>query len=240
VRAPTTAGAAVACGLAACLLRPAVGQAQRAADETPVRLQPAGVGIVRPVLDPERPLRFYGSPLPAPAGGDAPVDSLVFAVGPHAIEIAYAPPWFDPDHMKLDHDLLMLRAETLTRDRIEVVVNRTEPRPRFTPRTRWVDRAAVEFRAWPDVLLDVYALEPVRSEGASPSLRRGAGEDFAAVEAPLAEAALAGELGPLHPVAVRGDWVQVEAGEAPEPRGPIGWLRWRRDGLLLVTLVLLS
>jgi hypothetical protein len=190
-----------------------------------------GVGVVQPRIDPDRPLYFYGEPTPGGApGGMQPMDSVTFVVGPHFIDIGYAPPWFAPETLKLDYDLLVLRAETLTRSWIEVVVNELDPRPRFIPRTVWVEREAVEFRPWSEFLLDVYSVEPLET---SPNpLRSGPGDSFPIV-APTAGAQ-------WHPIAVRGDWLQVDAVEAPEPGGPRGWIRWRRDERLLLRFSLLS
>lgn len=198
------------------------------------RAQPegaAGVGIVQPTLDPERPLYFYPAPEPGGVpGGVQPTDSVTFAESPHFVGIATAPPWFAPEGMKLDYDLLWLRAETLTRNFIEVVVNAGEPRPRFTPRTAWVDRHAVHFRPWAEFLLDVYSVEtlepadnPLRSAPAMDAPERGPTIDL-----------------PLRPLAIQGEWMRVEGADAREVGLPTGWIRWWRDGRLLVSFSLLS
>lgn len=192
---------------------------------------PGGVGVVRPVLDAERPLRFFAAPAPgdAPATAEA-VDSVTFATGDHAVEIATAPPWFAPEGLKLDYDLLWLRAETVTRDWIEVVVNSADPRPRFAPRTLWVAREAVHFEPWSTFLLTVFSVEtldpdtnPLRS---SPSADAPAEESTATL--------------PLRPLAIRGDWMRVEGADARELGLPRGWIRWWGDGRLLVSFSLLS
>ncbi|MEQ9570257.1 MAG: hypothetical protein RLN75_08725 [Longimicrobiales bacterium] len=205
-----------------------------AAAPSPLRAQPegpAGVGIVQPTLDPERPLYFYPAADPGDGPGVVgPTDSVTFAESPHFVGIATAPPWFAPEGMKLDYDLLWLRAETLTRNFIEVVVNGTEPRPRFTPRTAWVDRHAVRFRPWAEFLLDVYSVEtlepagnPLRSAPAPDAPERGPSADL-----------------PLRPLAIRGEWMRVEGADAREAGLPTGWIRWWRDGRLLVSFSLLS
>lgn len=191
----------------------------------------AQVGIVHPHLDPERPLYFY----PAPGPGDhpsvvAPMDSVTFQAGAHHVGIATAPPWFAPEGVKLDYDLLWLKAETLTRDYIEVEVNSLEPRPRFTPRTAWIAREAVRFRPWAELLLDVHSVEildpvahPLRS---NPSAEASAEGDAAGI--------------PLRPLAIQGEWMQVEEAEGRESGLLRGWIRWWQDGRLLVSFSFLS
>ena len=40
-------------------------------------------------------------------------------------EISYAPPWFVPAHLKMDYEILYLRALTPANDFTEVMVNET-------------------------------------------------------------------------------------------------------------------
>ncbi len=191
----------------------------------------AQVGIVQPYLDPERPLYFY----PAPGPGDhpsvvTPTDSVTFAAGDHYVGIASAPPWFAPEGVKLDYDLLWLKAETLTRNFIEVEVNSLEPRPRFTPRTAWIAREAVRFRPWAELLLDVHSVEildpvahPLRTQPSPEAPPEG---DAAGM--------------PLRPLAIQGEWMQVEEAEGRESGLLRGWIRWWQDGRLLVSFSFLS
>lgn len=209
----------------------AVAALTSAADEIAAQDYPLGVGVVQPRLDPDRPLYFYGPPS---AGTDPalanPIDSVTFVAGDHFIGIGTAPPWFSPAGMKLDYDLLWMRAETLTRDWVEVEVNTMEPRPRMTPRTAWVARAAVDFHPWPDFLLRVHSVEA--TDAASNPLRH----------APFDEADAVAGFGeqPLLPLALRGEWIQVESLDSTESDRTTGWLRWTRDGRMLVRFALLS
>jgi len=190
-----------------------------------------GVGVVNPPLDPERPLYLYlgldSNQFPPTV---PPSDSLTFVAGLHNVDLATAPPWFAPEGMKLDYDLLYLRAVQLTRYWVQVVVNATSERPRSFPRTAWVARDAVSFRTWPEFLLDVYSVEVV--DPADNPLREGPGEGFATL----------GSLGgiPLHVEAIQGSWAKVSRADGNESDPRRGWIRWTDGDVLLVTYDLLS
>ncbi len=183
-----------------------------------------GVGMVQPrLLDGQR-LYFYGRPdftqLP---GMMTPLDSLVFGQGPYYVDIKSAPPWFWPEVMKLDYDLLFLRAKTLTRNWIEVVVNRE------TGQTRWIDRHAVECIHWPTFLLNVVAVEVNDPEGNPVRVKP---LDHASV---LADATLS-----LQSLAIQGSWLQVSTNGLADRIAPTGWIRWREGDRLLISFSLLS
>ena len=124
--------------------------------------------------------------------------------------------------MKLDYDLLFLRAKTLTRNWIEVVVNRE------TGQASWIDRHAVEFIHWPTFLLDVVAVEVHDPEGNPVRVKP---LDHASV---LADATL-----PLRPLAIQGSWLQVSTNGLADRIAPTGWIRWRDGDRLLITYSLL-
>jgi hypothetical protein len=183
-----------------------------------------GVGIVRSPLDPAQPLYFYGVPdLDTLPDASSPQDSVTFRAGPHHVSVATAPPWFVPEAMKLEYGLLHLRARTLTRHWIEVVVNER------TGTTRWVDRSAVTFEPWPVFLLGVVTVE-VTDPQANP-IRSGPDE-----AAPIRARTSA----LLRPLAVQGDWLQVGPSPLASAQVPVGWIRWRDEKRLLITYSLLS
>jgi len=177
-----------------------------------------GVGIVRPALVGGEVLYFYGAPdLDRLPDEVAPSDSLVFVDGGDHVDIAYAPPWFVPELLKLDYDMLVMRAQALTRQWVQVVVDRA------SGETRWVDRSAVSFSGWPEFLLDVVAVEsldpttnPVRS---SPD---------------TTAAALSVGRTTVRPLAVRGSWLQVAVEDDAVRTRSVGWIRWRDGDTLLV------
>lgn len=186
---------------------------------------PLGLGMVQPHTTPEKVLYFYLAPpfgkLPDEV---APDDSLTFSKSGNHTYIATAPPWFVPEVMKLDYDVLYLRAVTLSQNWIEVIVNRE------TGLTRWVDRQAVVFIDWPAFLLGLYAVE-ILDTGTNPLRVK-----------PLDHASLANPplRAPLGPIAIQGDWMMVISRETPEAEQRTGWIRWRDASKLLVRLVPLS
>lgn len=184
-----------------------------------------GVGIVRPRLLTGVRLYFYNMPqdFNMLEGMAMPVDSIVFGEGRHHVPITYAPPWFLPEYMNLDYDALLLRAVTVSRNWIEVVVNTSSPRPRMFPHTFWVARERVEFSYWPDFLLNVAAVEVLEAK-ANP-VRIAPNEQASVVSTqprPL-----------LRPLAIQGTWMHVAVGEGPE-EAITGWIRWRSSDQLLI------
>lgn len=184
-----------------------------------------GVGVVQ-VPFTEHPLYLYGDPSGHPSTR-TPLDSLTFSSGLHHNEVAYAPPWFAPDDFRLDYDLLYLHALTLRPSWVEVVVHTQEGTRQ--PRTVWLDRDAVTFRAWPEFLLEVYSVEPI--DPASNPLRSSPQDGADVTPSNVAD---------YRVLAVRGPWLFVEGADGREVGNPTGWLRWSRDGRLLIRYNLLS
>ncbi|MCC6939476.1 MAG: hypothetical protein IT226_14750 [Flavobacteriales bacterium] len=182
-----------------------------------------GLGMASPSLLPGA-LYFYPGPDLIEVGDPStPWDSLVFVQGEYYVDIAYAPPWFVPAHLKLDYDLLLLKAITISQNRIEVEVNGLDGR------TAWVDRQAVQLRLWPEFILNTVAVEILDPETNPIRIKP---LDHAAIMADGANAL-------LKPLAVQGDWLMVGTSELADRIAPTGWIRWRKDGKLLVDYSLL-
>ncbi len=195
------------------------------ASQQPQSRQPVGIGMVKPRLAPEQPLYFYGAPdFDAMPFDKAPTDSLTFVQGDHFIDIKTAPPWFWPEVLKLDYNLLNLRAVTLSKNWIEVIVNRQ------SGETRWLDRHAVEYLHWPEYLLNVAAVEIIEPQ-ANPVRIKPLDHAGALTLAPGAA---------LRPLAVKGSWLQVRVGELVDSSSPAGWLRWRNAERLLISYAILE
>ncbi len=214
---------AVVAVASATTARPALWSAQRVPMLAPGEL-PLGLGIAHVAPVPGGALHFYNPPRIGESVDDmSPVESVRFVAGRPSVEIAEAPPWFVPEHLKMDYELLHLRVLTLTPDWVEVVGNSR------TGETRWVRRPDVRFVAWPEHLLEVAAIELIDPEN-NPVRTR-----------PLEESSiLATTAEPLPPLAVSGDWLKVSVHHLADRMPPEGWVRWRRGDRLLVVYSPLS
>jgi len=180
---------------------------------------PAGLGIARVSPKPGGVLRFFAPPGIGEQPGDrSPVATVRFVAGQPSVDIAEAPPWLVPEHLKMDYEIFLLRAVTLTPRWVEVIGNRT------TGETWWVARDDVAFSAWPEFLLGVSGVEAFDPE-ANPVRAR-----------PLdASPVLSSARAALAVRAVQDEWVRVDASALADRMPPEGWLRWRRGDRLLVT-----
>ncbi|MCB9185907.1 MAG: hypothetical protein H6601_04095 [Flavobacteriales bacterium] len=182
-----------------------------------------GIGIVSILPEVGRTLRFYGKPqhneLPENLRA---IDSLTFNDALHFVDIATAPPWFVPQYMKLDYGILQLVAVTVQKNWMEVIVNKTNGQ------TFWVYKPDVGFSYWPEFLLNVHSVELLNPTDFPPRIKP---MDNAVPDQSV------DHNGIFYPVSVKDDWLQVHPDK--EVDHDI-WVRWRRDGILLVKYSLLS
>lgn len=182
-----------------------------------------GIGVVSIAPSAGKALRFYSKPehfdLPET---HSPADSLTFKAAQHYVDIATAPPWFVPHYMKLDYEILQLVAVTVRKNWIEVIVNKTNGQ------TAWVYKKDVGFSFWPEFLLNVHSVELLNPADFPPRIKP---MDHAS---PVSNVDLNSF---FHPVAIKDDWLQVHPDK--EVDHDI-WIRWKRDGILLVSYSLLS
>ena len=177
---------------------------------------PVGLGMAKPQLFPPKTLYLYPSPNLGRTPQDTPpTDSIAFRQNERFTDISYAPPHFAPEFLKLDYDMLFLRVVTYSQDWLEVVVNSE------SGQTAWIDRRAVEWMPWPEFLLSIYSVRPIRPQ------------DFPVRVKPLDHASPMTDppAQPWQLEAVKGDWLKMNGG---------GWVRWRNCEGLLVTFEYLS
>lgn len=186
---------------------------------------PLGLGIASPTIVPETPLYFYSEPdFDAMPYQFKPVDSVTFTKGKHYIDIATAPPWLVPEHIKLDYGIFTFRVVTYSQNWLEVIVNNTNGL------TRWIDRQAVGYKEWSTYLTEIVAVEIIDVEK---NPIRTKAQDNASILAQVPGAQ-------LRPIAVKGDWLLVSTVGLADRIVPTGWVRWRKDGILLVMYSILS
>lgn len=190
-----------------------------AGDESP----DMGVGMVSIQPENGKVLRFYSKPehfeLPEQLTA---VDSITFKEAPRFVDIATAPPWFLPENMKLDYNILQLKAVTANRNWVEVIVNKMDGT------TLWVYKEEVNFQTWPEFMINVYSVDLLNPMDFPPRIK------------PMDHASPASNVDPkgdFHPISIKDDWMEVHPDH--EIDSPV-WIRWRRDGRLMVSYSLLS
>jgi hypothetical protein len=184
-----------------------------------------GLAVVR-TTDAPPPLRFYAHPdfdeVPdeiAVAAAQV-VDSLTFRPGRGRAAVRTVPAGFAPELLEPDAGHVAMRVLTLSRTWAEVMLD-------GSGRTAWVPLDRVDVQAWGEVLPNVFGVTAPDPE-ANP-IRTGPSED-----APILATTDAGWR--LPPLAVRGDWLLVSTLGLADRIPPSGWVRWRRDGRLVVTI----
>ena len=182
-----------------------------------------GIGIVSISPEEGKVLRFYSKPLHYELAENAEaIDSLTFKDARHFVDLATAPPWFVPQYLKLDYGILQLVAVTVQKNWIEVIVNKTNGKK------AWLYKEDVGFKYWPEFLLEVNSVELLNPTDFPPRIKS---IDHAS---PIQNLNYDGI---FYPVAVKDDWLQVHPDK--EVDHDI-WIRWKRDGVLLVKYSMLS
>ncbi len=184
-----------------------------------------GMGMAKPDFFNRKSLYFYSLPnLEKTVSEHIPSDSLTFSQTENGYEIGYAPPWFYPEHQKLDYEILYLKIISLGRDWIQVEVNRK------TNLKKWISATDVEVLLWPQFLLKVFSIEILE-----PSI------NMLRVR-PLPNASLyqAKEFSILSPVMIKDKWIKVELHDDHFIKIGEAWLQWNKDGKLLISYSLLS
>lgn len=185
---------------------------------------PIGLGMSKPKFYENNVIYFYGDPnLEKSVSDHSPMDSLVFRRTEIGMELAYAPPWFVPAHLKMDYEILFLRIVTLHREFIGVLVNESEGR------TAFMDRYKNDLQFWPEFLLSVNSIEPINLKS-NPIRAR-----------PLLHASISPvKFSILKPIRISDQWIEVELLDDDLKSKGKGWVKWQENGKFLITYSLLS
>ena len=185
---------------------------------------PMGLGFFSPNFYEKKVLYFYGNPNFSKIISDhTPTDSVVFKPTEYgSFEIFSAPPWLQPEHLKLDYDILYFRVQTLGPEFIEITVNTV------TQNTAYIDRFAGKIILWPEFLLKVYSIEMLPENPQTIKIKplENAGEVLSEYEF-------------LQPISIKNEWIQVELQDKDLKPLNKGWLRWKKDEKLLISYSLL-
>jgi hypothetical protein len=125
--------------------------------------------------------------------------------------------------MKMDYEILFLRAISLYGDFMEVVVNER------SGRTAFVRRDACTLQFWPDFLLRVHSVEQL--DPSNNPIRIKPLSHASIVPIPFVY---------LRPTGIRDQWLQVELLDDTLRSGGKGWIRWHDGVTLLLSYSLLS
>lgn len=184
-----------------------------------------GMGFFKPNVFDHPVLYVFGPPARGKTIQDlSPQDSIVFGKTEFgSTDILSAPPWLVPAHMKLDYDIFYLKVVGLTREMVECEVNA------INGETRFFDRRSGQVIPWSDFLLGIHSVE---WPDGGPGIVR---------VKPLTHAsAVLTEYTFMHPVMIRGEWLQVELMNDDYDEVGKGWIRWTDREKLLVNYSLLS
>ncbi len=184
-----------------------------------------GLGMARPDFYNKGVLYFYSPNLEKGVSEHMPSDSLVFSQADHhQYSISYAPPWFYPEHLKMDYEILYLKILSLGRDWIQVEVNKQ------TKLSTWVAASDVQILLWPEFLLtvfDVENLDPINNPlRVKPLLHAST---FVGINYSF-----------LSPTMIKESWLKVNLLDEDYNKVGEAWLRWHEEKKLLVSYSLLS
>lgn len=189
-----------------------------------LRAPVSGLGMAKPDFYNNSVLYFYSPNIEKSVLEHLPTDSIVFAQSEHHhYDISYAPPWFYPEHLKLDYDILYMKILTLGREWVEVEVNQQ------TGLSSWISVSDVDVLLWPEFLLGVFSIE--NSDLQNNPLR----------VKPLTHASeiQLKEYEFMTPVFIKENWIMVELLDDDFKKSGEGWLMWRDDQNLLISYYLL-
>jgi hypothetical protein len=184
-----------------------------------------GMGFFKPNYFENPTLYFYGNlNLEKSLQDHSPYDSITFKqneYGQH--EIATAPPWLVPEHLKLDYDLLYFKLISISEEFAEIVVNKT------IGQTSYVSKQAGKVISWQDFLLSVNSVEfPESSKG---KVHDREFENSGRIQTPFEF---------MRPIRIKGEWMEVLLIDDNFKTVGKGWIRWLKDDRLLIKYNLLS
>lgn len=184
-----------------------------------------GLGMFTPNFGEQQVLYFYGNPHFDKAFIEqTPYDSITFQKKEYGgYDIATAPPWLMPDHLKLDYDMLYFKVQSVTQEFVEVTVNT------ITNQTAFVSKYGGAIVYWPEFLLGVHSVEFPNPETETIYVKplQYAGKVTIAYSF-------------MKPLRIANEWMFVELQDDGFKSLGTGWIKWIADGKLLVRYSLLS
>lgn len=184
-----------------------------------------GLGMFTPNLHSNKTLFFYGNITPGKSVQEhIPTDSITFKPLEYGgFDIATAPPWLVPDHMKLDYDILYFKVKSISHDFIEVIVNTTNNK------TIFVDRNAGKLQYWPEFLLGVHSVEFIDKSTQKVHSRHFETSSMLHISFSF-----------MKPTKIQQNWMYVALLNDSFAVVGKGWIQWKNENNLLIRYSLLS
>lgn len=182
-------------------------------------IETSSLGMYTPNLSEEKPLYFYSNPnLEKSLNEHLAADSITFEKSQYGyFDIATAPPWLVPDHLKLDYDLLYFRIESLTEEFIEIRVNTV------SNKTAFVSRYSGRILLWPEFLLQVNSVEFLDPVNQNIYIK------------PFQHAStVTANYSFMKPIRIKHSWMEVNLLNDNFETVEKGWIKWIENDTLLI------
>lgn len=179
-----------------------------------------GIGFFKPNFFQHPTLYFYGNvTLEKAINQHTPVDSLALGRDSYGdFTLISAPPWLWPQAMNQPFGIFYFKVLSVGREFIEVEVNSK------TGRTAHLNKQHGELLFWPEFLLTVTSIEFKEGNAQRPKIKP---LDIAVeIKTPFSH---------LSTLQVKDDWAQVILKDKKHRKLGKGWVRWQKDGKLLIT-----
>ncbi len=187
--------------------------------------EPIGLGLFTPNYYENNVFYFYSlQNQDKPLEDNPKLDSITFSRTEQGdFSIATAPPWLQPEHLKLDYGILYFKVIRIGKDYLLLEGNTT------TKQTYFVSRWSGDIILWPEFILSTFMLEFPEEKPQPIRIK------------PLENAStILNPTNYLRAISIQDYWVEVEV--LDEKWNPIdkGWIKWRDESGLLVQYSLLS
>jgi hypothetical protein len=179
-----------------------------------------GLGFFKPNFIKNNKINIYGNPSP----NNTPIDSIIFKTNEHGNrDIAYAPEWLKPHHLKLDYDILYFKILSISNKYIEVIGNTMDEKAIF------ISIEDGEVIRWNDFLLNVNSVEFInKNTNRIYENNTMSGKRIKTVYSFL------------KPISIQDDLMEVELIDDNYKAKGKGWIRWKDENQLLISYSLLS
>ena len=178
-----------------------------------------GIGMAKAVISTKNSIELYKGP------GGKPYSNLKFRMGDNGVEYASTPKGFEPEHNKLDYNILFFKIVNQADGYVEAIVNKS------TNKTAWISKQDVRFLPWTDFLFTVHSIEPKDWEN-NPIRTRPERDSEPRLD--INDSYI------LKPLIIQSEWIQVQISDQNYQAIGRGWFRWKSDKELLLTYNLLS